>query len=93
MAECNKAEQWLLDRKQQQELMPKTADPVLRSSEIKKKTNTLDAYISLSLSVSLPPLCSKDAYVFRFTNFFKQLNLILKEYHVKNFASSNANYM
>ncbi|KAK1368364.1 hypothetical protein POM88_034456 [Heracleum sosnowskyi] len=42
LAECNKAEQWLLERKQQQELMPKNADPVLWSSEIKKKTDTLD---------------------------------------------------
>ncbi|KAL8107761.1 hypothetical protein AgCh_024240 [Apium graveolens] len=42
VAECNKAEQWLLERKQQQELMPKNADPVLWSSEIKKKTDILD---------------------------------------------------
>ncbi|KAL1834329.1 hypothetical protein ACET3Z_003980 [Daucus carota] len=43
VAECNKARLWLLDRKQQQDLMPTNVDPVLWSSEIKKKTDTLDA--------------------------------------------------
>ncbi|KAK1375139.1 heat shock 70 kDa protein 16 [Heracleum sosnowskyi] len=43
VVECNKAEQWLSEKNQQQESMPKNADPVLWSSEIQKKADTLDA--------------------------------------------------
>ncbi|CAK9166911.1 unnamed protein product [Ilex paraguariensis] len=41
--ECNKAEQWLREKTQQQNSLPKSADPVLWSSEIKCKTESLDA--------------------------------------------------
>ncbi|KAJ8466227.1 hypothetical protein OPV22_028779 [Ensete ventricosum] len=40
--ECNKAEQWLRERSQQQDSLPKNADPVLWSHEIKKRTEALD---------------------------------------------------
>ncbi|XP_063944396.1 heat shock 70 kDa protein 16 isoform X2 [Daucus carota subsp. sativus] len=43
LIECDKAQQWLLEKIQQQECMPKNADPVLWSSEINKKAETLDA--------------------------------------------------
>ncbi|KAJ6807113.1 heat shock 70 kDa protein 16-like [Iris pallida] len=40
--ECNKAEQWLRDKSQQQDSLPKNTDPVLRSHEIKKRTEALN---------------------------------------------------
>jgi heat shock protein 4 len=40
--ECGKAEQWLRDRSQQQEALPRNVDPVLWSHEIVKKTEELD---------------------------------------------------
>ncbi|XP_042517733.1 heat shock 70 kDa protein 16 isoform X2 [Macadamia integrifolia] len=41
--ECNKAEQWLRDKTQQQDLLPKNADPILWSNEIEKVTEALHA--------------------------------------------------
>ncbi|GFZ03227.1 heat shock protein 70 (Hsp 70) family protein [Actinidia rufa] len=43
-SECNKAEQWLREKTQQQDSLPKNADPILWSSEIKRKAEALDAY-------------------------------------------------
>lgn len=43
LSECNKAEQWLRDKSQQQEALPKNTDPILWSSEIRRKVDTLDA--------------------------------------------------
>ncbi|KAL2475601.1 Heat shock 70 kDa protein 16 [Abeliophyllum distichum] len=43
VGECNKAEQWLRDKTQQQDSLPKNADPVLLSSEIKRKAEALEA--------------------------------------------------
>ncbi|KAL5972657.1 hypothetical protein ACLOJK_039462 [Asimina triloba] len=40
--ECNKAEQWLCEKIQLQESLPKNVDPVLSSDEIKKQAETLD---------------------------------------------------
>ncbi|RZC65661.1 hypothetical protein C5167_009346 [Papaver somniferum] len=40
--ECNKAEQWLRDRTQQQDSLPKNTDPLLWSNEIKAKAEALD---------------------------------------------------
>ncbi|MCL7039852.1 hypothetical protein MKW94_021061 [Papaver nudicaule] len=40
--ECNEAEQWLRDRTQQQDSLPKSTDPLLWASEIKAKTEALD---------------------------------------------------
>ncbi|KAF6168062.1 hypothetical protein GIB67_011447 [Kingdonia uniflora] len=44
--ECTKAEQWLREISQQQDSLPKNTDPILWSSEIKKKTEALDMYYS-----------------------------------------------
>ncbi|XP_047943826.1 heat shock 70 kDa protein 16 isoform X3 [Salvia hispanica] len=41
--ECHKAEMWLQEKKQQQDLLPKNADPVLWSSEISRKADALHA--------------------------------------------------
>ncbi|KAI3863170.1 hypothetical protein MKW98_015628 [Papaver atlanticum] len=40
--ECNKAEQWLRDKTQQQDSLPKNTDPLLWSNEIKAKAEALD---------------------------------------------------
>ncbi|WOL15701.1 heat shock 70 kDa protein 16 [Canna indica] len=40
--ECNKAEQWMRERSQLQDSLPKNTDPVLWSHEIKKMTEALD---------------------------------------------------
>ncbi|XP_022716906.1 heat shock 70 kDa protein 16-like [Durio zibethinus] len=42
MNECNKAEQWLREKTQQQDSLPKDIDPLLWSSEIKNKTEDLN---------------------------------------------------
>ncbi|KAL3627510.1 hypothetical protein CASFOL_028873 [Castilleja foliolosa] len=42
IGECNKAEEWLREKSQQQDSLPKNADPVLWSSEITRKAQTLD---------------------------------------------------
>ncbi|KAK1582396.1 hypothetical protein Q3G72_014566 [Acer saccharum] len=39
--ECNKAEEWLREKSQQQDFTPKNADPVLWSSEIRSRTEDL----------------------------------------------------
>lgn len=43
MNECNKTEQWLQERIQLQDSLPKNVDPILWSSEIKRNTEALDA--------------------------------------------------
>ncbi|XP_077253936.1 heat shock 70 kDa protein 16-like isoform X4 [Tasmannia lanceolata] len=40
--ECNKAEQWLREKSQQQDSLPKNTDPILWSSEIRKRAEALD---------------------------------------------------
>ncbi|KAJ6401905.1 hypothetical protein OIU84_014061 [Salix udensis] len=50
--ECNKAEKWLQEKIQQQDSLPKNVDPVLWSSEIRRKAEGFDAtckYITKSL--------------------------------------------
>uniref|UniRef100_A0A0E0E5D2 Heat shock 70 kDa protein 16 n=1 Tax=Oryza meridionalis TaxID=40149 RepID=A0A0E0E5D2_9ORYZ len=42
--ECTKAEQWLRERSQLQESLPKNVDPALWSHEIKKKEHELDMF-------------------------------------------------
>jgi hypothetical protein len=49
--ECNKAEQWLQEKIQQQHSLPKDTDPVLWSNEIKRKTEALDKYCSRTLLI------------------------------------------
>ncbi|KAK9269395.1 hypothetical protein L1049_001168 [Liquidambar formosana] len=41
--ECNKAEQWLREKTQQQDSLPKNTDPVLWSTEIKTRAEDLDS--------------------------------------------------
>ncbi|GLT83260.1 hypothetical protein SLE2022_015590 [Rubroshorea leprosula] len=41
--ECNKAERWLQEKSQEQASLPKDADPVVWSGEIKRKAEALDA--------------------------------------------------
>lgn len=41
--ECSKAEHWLREKTQLQDSLPKNADPILWSSEIKRKVEALDA--------------------------------------------------
>ncbi|GMH05316.1 hypothetical protein Nepgr_007156 [Nepenthes gracilis] len=43
LTECNKAEQWLREKSQQQDSLPKNVDPVLWSSHIRRKMEALDA--------------------------------------------------
>ncbi|KAJ7567078.1 hypothetical protein O6H91_02G131600 [Diphasiastrum complanatum] len=42
--ECSKAEEWLKDKKYQQDAVPRTANPIVRATEIKKKTEFLDRF-------------------------------------------------
>ncbi|XP_010278704.1 PREDICTED: heat shock 70 kDa protein 16 [Nelumbo nucifera] len=41
--ECNKVEQWVREKTQQQDSLPKNEDPILWSSEIKRKAEALNA--------------------------------------------------
>ncbi|VFQ81709.1 unnamed protein product [Cuscuta campestris] len=43
ISECDQAEQWLREKSQQQDALPKNANPVLWSSDIKRKADILDA--------------------------------------------------
>ncbi|KAL5226720.1 hypothetical protein ABZP36_014985 [Zizania latifolia] len=42
--ECSEAEAWLREKRQQQDALPKHANPVLLSSDIKKKAETVDRF-------------------------------------------------
>ncbi|KAK6149762.1 hypothetical protein DH2020_017287 [Rehmannia glutinosa] len=42
IGECNKAEHWLREKSQQQDSLPKNADPILWSSEITRKAQALE---------------------------------------------------
>ena len=44
ISECNKAAEWYKDKKQQQDALPKFANPVLLAADVKKKTEFLDRY-------------------------------------------------
>ncbi|KAG6551457.1 hypothetical protein Mapa_006880 [Marchantia paleacea] len=44
VAECTKAEDWLKEKKQLQDGLPKASNPVLLSADIKKKTEVLDRF-------------------------------------------------
>lgn len=44
IAECNKAEEWIRDKRQQQEQLPRTANPVLLAADVRKKTEVLDRF-------------------------------------------------
>jgi len=62
MNECNKAEQWLREMRQQQDLYPKNFDPVLLSIDIQSKTEDLNSY-------AFSPFC------FPFQRFIIRLSL------------------
>jgi heat shock protein 4 len=53
--ECNKAEEWFKDKQQQQNTLPKSANPVLLSSDIKKKTEFLDRFCKPIMTKARPP--------------------------------------
>jgi hypothetical protein len=42
--ECVEAENWLREKKQQQDSLPKYANPVLLVAEIRKKAEAIDRY-------------------------------------------------
>ncbi|XP_062179844.1 heat shock 70 kDa protein 15-like [Phragmites australis] len=42
--ECSEAENWLREKKQQQDVLPKHSNPVLLVSDLKKKAETLDRF-------------------------------------------------
>ena len=42
IAECTKAEEWFKEKKAQQDQLPRSANPVLLSAEVKKKVDVLD---------------------------------------------------
>lgn len=55
IAECNKAEDWFREKKQQQDHLPRSANPVLFCAEMKKKTETLDRICKPVMMKSRPP--------------------------------------
>lgn len=58
--ECNKAEQWLRERTQQQDSLPKNTNPVLWSKEIKSRTDDLNKFCKHILERKGSPLNSED---------------------------------
>eukprot|EP00252_Welwitschia_mirabilis_P000602 TRINITY_DN1057_c0_g1_i1.p1 TRINITY_DN1057_c0_g1~~TRINITY_DN1057_c0_g1_i1.p1 ORF type:complete len:856 (+),score=209.88 TRINITY_DN1057_c0_g1_i1:441-3008(+) len=44
VSECNDAEAWLIDKRQQQDLLPKHANPVFSVADVKRKAETLDRF-------------------------------------------------
>ena len=54
IAECNKAEEWFKDKKQQQDGLPKSANPVLLAAELKKKTEVLDRFCKPIMTKARP---------------------------------------
>ncbi|KAL0398756.1 UNVERIFIED_CONTAM: Heat shock protein 16 [Sesamum radiatum] len=58
IGECNKAEQWLREKTHHQDSLPKNADPILWSGEIKRKSEALDAmykHVMRSMPLSSKP--------------------------------------
>ncbi|OMO76763.1 Heat shock protein 70 family [Corchorus capsularis] len=54
--ECNKAERWLQEKSQQQDSLPKDVDPMVWSSDIKRKAEALEATCKYMIrSNSSPP--------------------------------------
>lgn len=54
VTECNKAEDWFKDKKQQQDALPKSANPVLLAAELKKKTEMLDRFCKPIMTKARP---------------------------------------
>ncbi|KAG6691572.1 hypothetical protein I3842_10G069700 [Carya illinoinensis] len=61
IGECNKAEQWLHEKIQLQNSLPKNADPILWSNEIKRKAEALDMTWKHIVRPLASPPSSKDA--------------------------------
>ncbi|XP_050218478.1 heat shock 70 kDa protein 16 [Mercurialis annua] len=59
--ECSKAEQWLRERTQLQDTLPKNIDPVLWSKEIKSRTEDLNSVCKHILEKKDPPENVEDA--------------------------------
>lgn len=55
IGECDKAEEWFREKKQQQDRLPKSANPVLFCAEIKKKMETLDRFCKPIMMKPCPP--------------------------------------
>eukprot|EP00250_Pteridium_aquilinum_P013504 c21375_g1_i1 orf=501-3035(-) len=55
IAECNKAEDWLREKKQQQDQLRKSANPILLCAEVKKKAETLDRICKPVMMKPRPP--------------------------------------
>ncbi|KAJ9153779.1 hypothetical protein P3X46_027182 [Hevea brasiliensis] len=58
--ECNKAEHWLRERTQQQDSLPKNTNPVLWSSEIKRRTEDLNLVCKQAMERKSSPQNSED---------------------------------
>eukprot|EP00252_Welwitschia_mirabilis_P014823 TRINITY_DN32865_c0_g1_i1.p1 TRINITY_DN32865_c0_g1~~TRINITY_DN32865_c0_g1_i1.p1 ORF type:complete len:858 (-),score=185.61 TRINITY_DN32865_c0_g1_i1:424-2997(-) len=55
ISECSDAESWLNAKKQQQDSLPRHADPVLFASDIKRKAETLDRFCRPIMTKPRPP--------------------------------------
>lgn len=55
IAECSKAEDWLKDKQEQQDNLPRSANPVLFNADVKKKTEALDRFCKPIMTKSRPP--------------------------------------
>ncbi|KAL5730782.1 hypothetical protein ACHQM5_003574 [Ranunculus cassubicifolius] len=55
LKECFKAEQWLREKTQQQDSLPKNSDPILWSSDIKKRAEGLDMACKKLLHLKASP--------------------------------------
>ncbi|XP_058111130.1 heat shock 70 kDa protein 14-like [Magnolia sinica] len=53
--ECGQAEAWLREKRQQQDALPKHANPVLLSADVKRKAETLDRFCRPIMMKSRPP--------------------------------------
>lgn len=49
--ECVEAEAWLREKKQQQDSLPKYANPILLSVDVKKKAEAVDRYDNLEFTL------------------------------------------
>eukprot|EP00250_Pteridium_aquilinum_P018221 c23991_g1_i1 orf=480-1118(-) len=55
IVECSKAEEWLKEKKLQQDYIPRSANPVLLSGEVKKKMEALDRFCKPIMTKAPPP--------------------------------------
>jgi hypothetical protein len=54
ISECSEAETWLMEKRQQQDALPKHANPVLLAADLKKKAETLDRLVYGLYNALLP---------------------------------------